>query len=92
MDTSGKDSTVDKDDVEIAAFQSDTADTQAGSTGEQDRRGESDTLRKKIRRVIWDSLDKSSEERKFVQKVDIWIMTYVTVSYFVKYLDQTNVS
>ncbi|KAI0381309.1 MFS general substrate transporter [Hypomontagnella monticulosa] len=50
-----------------------------------------DTATRKFLRIIWDSLDKSPEERKFINKVDCWIMTYICVAYFVKYLDQTNV-
>ncbi|KAH8666837.1 major facilitator superfamily domain-containing protein [Xylariales sp. PMI_506] len=46
----------------------------------------------KVASVVWDSLDKSPEERKFLAKVDWWILSYCCISYFVKYLDQTNVS
>ena len=48
--------------------------------------------RTKLRGIIWDSLDKSPEERKFVFKVDCWVMSYICVAYFVKYLDSMNVS
>lgn len=50
------------------------------------------SLKKRILGIVWDSLDKPPEERKFIAKVDTWIMSYVCVAYFVKYLDQTNVS
>ena len=50
------------------------------------------SLKHKILRIVWDSLDKSPKERKFIAKVDTWIMGYVCIAYFVKYLDQTNVS
>lgn len=49
------------------------------------------TLRKRIAAVLWDSLDKSPEERRLVFKLDWYILTYVCLAYFVKYLDQTNV-
>ncbi|KAF7560967.1 hypothetical protein G7046_g3174 [Stylonectria norvegica] len=49
-------------------------------------------LRRRVLAVIWDSLDKTPEERKFVAKIDWWILSYCCVAYFVKYLDQTNVS
>ncbi|KAF2712168.1 pantothenate transporter liz1 [Pleomassaria siparia CBS 279.74] len=49
-------------------------------------------LSKRILAVIWDSWDKSPEERAFVAKIDFWILTYVCIAYFVKYLDQTNIS
>jgi hypothetical protein len=48
--------------------------------------------KQKARAVIWDSLDKPPEERKFLAKIDWWILSYCCVGYFVKYLDQTNVS
>lgn len=48
-------------------------------------------LSKRILRVLWNSLDKPPEERKFVAKIDWWILSYCCVAYFVKYLDQTNV-
>ncbi|EMR72596.1 putative major facilitator superfamily transporter protein [Eutypa lata UCREL1] len=85
-----EDPTVGKNDFEVSASTPGTPDVQVGSIAERDER-QKDTVSKKILRIIWDSLDKPPEERKFVQKIDIWIMSYVTISYFVKYLDQTNV-
>ncbi|KAF1955355.1 pantothenate transporter liz1 [Byssothecium circinans] len=49
-------------------------------------------LSKRILAVVWDSLDKTPEERAFIAKIDFWILTYVCIAYFVKYLDQTNIS
>lgn len=46
---------------------------------------------RRLMSIMWDSLDKTPEERRFVLKADIWIMSYVCFAYFVKYLDQTNV-
>jgi hypothetical protein len=42
----------------------------------------------RLRRLLWDSLDKSPEERAFVNKADWFIMSYICVAYFIKYLDQ----
>lgn len=50
------------------------------------------TWRQKAAAVLWDSLDKTPEERKFIAKVDLWILSYSCIAYFVKYLDQTNIS
>lgn len=50
------------------------------------------TLSRRILGVVWDSLDKTPEERKFIAKIDWWILSYCCIAYFVKYLDQTNVS
>ncbi|KAK7182284.1 hypothetical protein DPSP01_006996 [Paraphaeosphaeria sporulosa] len=49
-------------------------------------------LSKRILGIVWDSLDKTPEERAFIAKIDFWILTYVCIAYFVKYLDQTNIS
>lgn len=49
-------------------------------------------LRKRILAVIWDSFDKSPEERAFVAKLDWWILSYCCVAYYSKYLCQTNVA
>lgn len=49
-------------------------------------------LSKRILGIMWDSLEKTPEERKFIAKIDWWILTYCCIAYFVKYLDQTNVS
>ncbi|GJC98514.1 pantothenate transporter liz1 [Colletotrichum higginsianum] len=42
------------------------------------------SLRKRIAAVVWDSLDKDPEERKFIAKIDWWILSYCCVAYFVK--------
>ncbi|KAJ4328903.1 hypothetical protein N0V84_000691 [Fusarium piperis] len=49
-------------------------------------------LKKRILAVLWDTFDKSPEERKLIGKLDWWILSYCCIAYFVKYLDQTNVS
>src|SRR5688572_18588334 len=43
------------------------------------------------RSYIWDSLDKSPEERRFVFKLDIFLMTAACLGNFIKYLDQVNI-
>ncbi|KAK3051453.1 hypothetical protein LTR09_007476 [Extremus antarcticus] len=58
------------------------------SIGAVDEEAASDrTWRRKAAAVIWDSLDKSPEERKFIAKIDWWILSYCCVAYFVKYLE-----
>lgn len=65
-------------------------DAEAASTEGQLQRKK--PLSKRILGVLWDSLEKTPEERKFIAKIDWWILTYCCIAYFVKYLDQTNVS
>lgn len=44
------------------------------------------------RSYIWDTFDKSPEERKFLFKLDGILLTFASLGYFIKYLDQINVN
>jgi hypothetical protein len=44
------------------------------------------------RSYIWDSLDKSPEERKFLFKLDAAVLTFASLGYFIKNLDQVNIN
>lgn len=44
------------------------------------------------RSYIWDSLDKSLEERKFLFKLDAAVLTFASLGYFIKNLDQININ
>lgn len=68
-----------------------TESSESGRHVESPRSAKS-PLSKRILAVIWDSLDKSPEERALIAKLDWFILSNVCVAYFVKYLDQTNVS
>ncbi|EKM58676.1 uncharacterized protein PHACADRAFT_207467 [Phanerochaete carnosa HHB-10118-sp] len=48
--------------------------------------------RRPLRSYIWDTWDKSPEERKFLGRLDACLLTYAALSYFSKYLDQQNVT
>lgn len=48
--------------------------------------------KRKWQSYIWDSLDKSPEERKFLFKLDAAILTFASLGYFIKYLDQNNIN
>lgn len=41
---------------------------------------------------IWDSWNKSPEERKFIRRLDACLITYATLSYFSKNIDLQNVT
>ncbi|KAF6801022.1 MFS transporter liz1 [Colletotrichum sojae] len=41
---------------------------------------------------LWDTLDKSPEERRFMFKLDAVILTFASLGYFIKYLDQININ
>lgn len=44
------------------------------------------------RSYIWDTLDKSPEERRFLFKLDGVLLTFASLGYFIKYLDQVNIN
>ncbi|KAJ5888980.1 Major facilitator superfamily domain general substrate transporter [Penicillium taxi] len=46
----------------------------------------------RLKASLWDTWDKSPEERKLVQKVDWWLLSYACTAYFIKSLDQSNTS
>ncbi|CAK7271304.1 hypothetical protein SEPCBS57363_004550 [Sporothrix epigloea] len=41
---------------------------------------------------FWDTLDKSPEERRFLFKLDAVVLTFASLGYFIKYLDQVNIN
>ncbi|EPE07878.1 pantothenate transporter liz1 [Ophiostoma piceae UAMH 11346] len=72
------------------AISSATADT--SPVGKANDTPEAQRTRRILAGIVWDSLDKSPEDRRLVAKIDWFILSYVCIAYFVKYLDQTNVS
>jgi MFS transporter, ACS family, pantothenate transporter len=51
-----------------------------------------DQPKRKWQSYIWDTLDKSPEERRFLFKLDAAVLTFATLGYFIKYLDQININ
>ncbi|KAF8859964.1 retrograde regulation protein 2 [Acephala macrosclerotiorum] len=45
----------------------------------------------KIREIIWDG-ERSPEERKLVQRLDLFIMSWATYGYFIRLLDSGNIT
>ncbi|UKZ72320.1 uncharacterized protein TrAtP1_013263 [Trichoderma atroviride] len=41
---------------------------------------------------LWDTLDKSPEERRFLFKLDAVLLSFASLGYFIKYLDQVNIN
>jgi ACS family pantothenate transporter-like MFS transporter len=41
---------------------------------------------------VWDSLDKSPMERRFLFKLDSAVLTFACLGYFIKALDQNNIN
>lgn len=57
------------------------------SDGERIRRK---SLRKRFREIVWDSLDRDPKERQFIAKIDFFILTWASFSYFSKNLNSNN--
>lgn len=48
------------------------------------------SLRHRLRAMVWDSLDRSPDERRFIAKIDFFILTWAGFSYFSKNLNSNN--
>ncbi|TRX88013.1 hypothetical protein FHL15_011068 [Xylaria flabelliformis] len=44
------------------------------------------------RSYVWDTFDKSPEERRFLFKLDAVVLSLASLGYFIKYLDQVNIN
>ncbi|EME84980.1 uncharacterized protein MYCFIDRAFT_187776 [Pseudocercospora fijiensis CIRAD86] len=42
--------------------------------------------------LFWDSVDGPPRERRYIQKLDTYMFSYMCLAYFIKQLDQTNIS
>ncbi|KAJ4265962.1 hypothetical protein NW762_003935 [Fusarium torreyae] len=42
--------------------------------------------------IFWDSVDGDPRDRRYIQKLDTYLFSYICLGYFIKYLDQTNIS
>lgn len=52
---------------------------------------EKKSLRRRIRAVVWDSFERSHEERRFIAKIDFFILTWAGFTYFSKNLNTNNI-
>ncbi|CAK7199883.1 hypothetical protein SEUCBS139899_002569 [Sporothrix eucalyptigena] len=42
--------------------------------------------------LVWDSVEGDARNRRYVQKLDLFLFSYICLGYFIKYLDQQNYS
>lgn len=49
-----------------------------------------ETPKRSWKSYLWDTFDKSPEERRFLFKLDFALMTLASLGYFIKYLDQVS--
>jgi ACS family pantothenate transporter-like MFS transporter len=45
-----------------------------------------------VQRYIWDDPDKPADEKRFLRKLDFFLLSYTCLGYFCKNLDQANIS
>lgn len=48
------------------------------------------TVRQRVRSIMWDTLDRSPEERRLIAKIDFFILTWASLTYFSKNLNTNN--
>lgn len=48
-------------------------------------------LGQRIKGIVWDTLDRNPEERRFLAKLDFFILTWASLTYFSKNLNTNNV-
>ncbi|KUI61167.1 Pantothenate transporter liz1 [Cytospora mali] len=53
---------------------------------------EKKTFLQKFKGIVWDTLERSPEERRFLAKIDFFILTWAGLTYFSKNLNTNNVS
>lgn len=58
--------------------------------GEQQWGEKRKPLRRRVRELLWDSFDRSPAERRFIAKIDFFILTWAGFSYFSKNLNSNN--
>ncbi|KPM37999.1 hypothetical protein AK830_g8553 [Neonectria ditissima] len=49
-------------------------------------------LWRRVAGFFWDSVDGDPRDRRYIQKLDTFLFSYICLGYFIKFLDQTNIS
>lgn len=49
------------------------------------------SLRRRIRAIVWDTFERTPEERRFIAKIDFFILTWAGFTYFSKNLNTNNI-
>jgi ACS family pantothenate transporter-like MFS transporter len=81
----------------LASLSSINSDSQVSSYPPRswEKPGAFASLRRGLRRFqpyVWDDPNKSAKEKKFLLKLDIFLLSYTCLGYFCKNLDQANIS
>ncbi|KAH7084648.1 retrograde regulation protein 2 [Paraphoma chrysanthemicola] len=54
--------------------------------------GKPRTRWEKFQAIIWDGGNRTAEERKLVQRLDLYVLSWATFGYFIRLLDSTNIT
>ncbi|KAI4159489.1 MAG: hypothetical protein LQ342_006568 [Letrouitia transgressa] len=49
-------------------------------------------VKRRWQSYMWDTFDKSPQERRFLAKLDAALLSFASLGYFIKYLDQANLN
>lgn len=79
-------------DVGLAADEKPRHDVSESDAASSSMTAVQSTPKRTWRSYLWDTFDKSPEERRFLFKLDAVILTFASLGYFIKYLDQVNIS
>lgn len=80
-----------KDSNDQLAVVSASASPVDSSSSDEETPVEKKSLRRRIRAVVWDSFERSPEERRFIAKIDFFILTWAGFTYFSKNLNTNNI-
>ncbi|KAK9241851.1 major facilitator superfamily domain-containing protein [Lipomyces tetrasporus] len=67
-------------------------DVEAGQMTTESLKEYTPTAFQKFLAIFWDSAASSPEERKFLNRIDLGLLIYIMLSFFIKTLDQGNIS
>lgn len=78
-----------KDEKSSQSISQDTASVQVDGNGKREKK---ESFWRTFRRYIWDDPDKPADEKKFLLKLDFFLLSYTCLGYFCKGIDQANIS
>lgn len=85
----------------ISRTETSSKDTASADNVSSDRRSQNEQYRtysrprrflRSVQRHLWDDPDKSKEEKWFLFKLDVFLLSSACLGYFSKNLDQSNIS
>ena len=75
----------------VAVVSASESPAASSSSNDGETPAEKISLRRKIRAVVWDTFDRTPEERRFIAKIDFFILTWAGFTYFSKNLNTNNI-